>query len=260
MTAGEKTALVLTYEELDAVSNKAVAYMAAIWLLRPSMPEAQWLDMVTYALAAVLAQAEAMGRLYGAVAVPVDGDRIYPELPSKPYRPVPEGFTQRTTQAPAPESTITEERIQEITEHIDKAVKTLAREIKRPASSTLETPVDTERVDRMVKDETVSAMQRGHQDGVRLRGSASGYRRGINPDACELCFWLWKEGFVYEIDQPMHRHTGCRCVPVPTNDPPGRYKRDESDEVGQALLDRYYSETLRETSFRRDTEAQEAPK
>ena len=67
--------------------------------------------------------------------------------------------------------------------------------------------------------------------------SARGYRRGINPNCCMLCFWLWKEGYVYPIDQPMHRHIGCRCVPVPTTDPPGRWKM--SDDEQKLLADLY---------------------
>lgn len=257
-TAPEAAAPVMTYQTLDEVSSRAVQYLVALWLLRPTMPEAAWLDLIINALTTVLAQAEGMGRAYGAVALPVDGDPIFPAVPSKPYRPVPEDFEQRSGIAPKPDATITEERVLEIREQVTKAVRTIAAESPRRevVSNTLEAePEPTEQIERMVRDETVAQMQRGAQDGARLSGAAHGYRRGINPDACELCFWLWKEGYVYDIDQPMHRHTGCRCVPVLTNDRLGRHARDEQDETGQRLLDRYYSETLRETSFRRDTES-----
>lgn len=50
----------------------------------------------------------------------------------------------------------------------------------------------------------------------------NGYRRHLNADACELCQWLVKAhldpegiGFIYPANKPMHRHTGCRCTPVP---------------------------------------------
>lgn len=47
-----------------------------------------------------------------------------------------------------------------------------------------------------------------------------GYTRGLDEDPCELCVWLKKEhlrpgGFIYPAGQPMHRHPGCCCVPVP---------------------------------------------
>ena len=35
----------------------------------------------------------------------------------------------------------------------------------------------------------------------------------------------------------MHRHTGCRCVPVPTTDPFGKWQLSTDD---QALLDDLY--------------------
>ncbi len=81
-------------------------------------------------------------------------------------------------------------------------------------------------------------MQRGYQDGLRLQNKpVRGYRR-VNPDCCELCFWLWTEGFVYDLDQPVHGHIGCRCVPVPTTDPYGKWAL-RPDE--QALLDHLYA-------------------
>lgn len=41
------------------------------------------------------------------------------------------------------------------------------------------------------------------------------YTRGLEATACELCFWLWKEGYPYPVSQPMHRHPGCVCSQVP---------------------------------------------
>lgn len=106
------------------------------------------------------------------------------------------------------------------------------------AVQTLADQADLGRVERLARDEPIQAAQRGYQDGLRLQDKpVAGYRRGINPDCCELCFWLWKEGFVYDLDQPMHRHTGCRCVPVPTTDPYGKWQLSADD---QALLDDLY--------------------
>lgn len=259
-TAPEVEAPVLTYSTLDDLAAKAAEVIVAYWGLRATMPEADWLALIVDILTSILSQAEGIGRAYGAVAVAVDGDPVFPEPPTtKPYRPIPDDFEAKTTNlAPRPDDTITEERVEEIREQVEKAVTTLARDLERP--TTTEEPAPTERVERMAKDEVIAATQRGYQDGIRVSNTLEivGYRRGINPDACELCFWLWKDGFVYPIDQPMHRHTGCRCVPVPTTDSIGRHKYTPEDQaLSVTLYERYTSETLRETSFRR-TEAQEA--
>lgn len=261
-TAPEVEAPVLTYTTLDDLAAKAAEVVVAYWGLRATMPEADWLDLIVGILTSILGQAEGIGRAYGAVAVAVDGHPIFPEVPTvKPYRPIPDDFEAKTTNiAPGPDDTITEDRIEEIREQVEKAVYTLAKDLDRPATEEEAQP-NLERVERMAKDETIAQIQRGVQDGVRIRSEETGivgYRRGINPDACELCFWLWKDGFVYPIDQPMHRHTGCRCVPVPTTDSIGRHKYTPEDQaLSVTLYERYTSETLRETSFRR-TEAQEA--
>ncbi|WP_367582286.1 hypothetical protein [Tsukamurella tyrosinosolvens] len=79
----------------------------------------------------------------------------------------------------------------------------------------------TVQLDRIGRNEPTEAAQQqlvhtysGH--GVR------GYRRRLNAGACELCVWLQKKhldpegiGFIYPSSRPMHRHTGCRCTPVP---------------------------------------------
>ena len=231
----------MTYATLDEVSDTAVDVILGLWALRAYHPESEWVALVVDTLVAILAQAEAMGRLYGRVAEVRDGDPVLPdEEPGQRRRP-PEGFEQRSGIAPRPDGTITEARIAEIRDHVDKGVRTLAEEVAAE---------DTERVERMVKDEVITQMQRGAQDGIRLEERAGGYRRGVNPDCCELCFWLWKEGYVYPIDQPMHRHIGCRCIPIPTTDKVGRH--EVADDAGQALLERYYSDALDETSYRRD--------
>lgn len=44
----------------------------------------------------------------------------------------------------------------------------------------------------------------------------AGYTRGVNVGACELCQWLYKDGYVYPTGQAMHQHAGCRCVAIPS--------------------------------------------
>ncbi len=216
-----------TYETLDDLGAQTAAAALAGWLLRPELPEAEWIDLLVGILTSAALQAESWGRAYGSVAQPVDGGPILP-TDDIPRRPAPRTFEQRSTTAPKPGPVIdVAQREAELRERLTKAVKTLASQDDASA-----------RLERLAVDEPVAAAQRGFQDGIRLADSGvTGYRRGINPDCCELCFWLWKEGYVYEIDQPMHRHTGCRCVPVPTTDRLGRHPLSGED---QQLLDDLY--------------------
>lgn len=222
------TAQDFTYATLDDLGAQTAAAVLAVWLLRPQLPEQEWVGLMVGLLVSASLQAEQWGRAYGGIASPVDGAPIMPS-DNAPRRPAPPTFGQRSTTAPKPGPVIdVAQREAELKERLTKAVETLATEADAAA-----------RVERLATDEPVAAAQRGFQDGIRLQQDGpGGYRRGINPDACELCFWLWKEGYVYEADQPMHRHTGCRCVPVPTTDHPGRHPLSEQD---RGLLDDMYA-------------------
>lgn len=239
MTQPAQEQPVLTYETLDDLGAQTAAAVLAVWALRAELPEAEFVRLLVGVLTNAVLQGEAIGRLFGYQAVPVDGRAIVP-VDDVPRRPAPDDFIQRVNDAPLPEADIDfVERQVELTDRLEKAVYTLLSEI--PAEST-----DLDRIERLAKDEPIAAVQRGYQDGVRLQKSVrpdaekpmDGYRRGINPDCCELCFWLWKEGYVYPISQPMHRHTGCRCVPVPTTDRVGRQPLDKAE---QKTLDDLYA-------------------
>ena len=212
---------------LDDLADQTVTAVLAAWLLRAELDDdEQWQRLVVSVLVVAVLQAEAWGRLYGGQARPVDGGPLLP-TDGRPRRRPPEDFEQPSAGAPRPTPDLAiVARERDLTERLTRAVQTLAD------------ADDLGRVERLARDEPVQAAQRGCQDGLRLQDKpARGYRRGINPDCCELCFWLWKEGFVYDLDQPMHRHTGCRCVPVPTTDPYGKWKLSADD---QALLDDLY--------------------
>jgi hypothetical protein len=231
---------VLTYRKLDNLAEQAWAAVLAVYLLREEMDEQEWRALLVAVLVFAILQGESWGRLYGEVALPVDGIGLVP-ADDKPRRPAPEDFDQRSERAPDPDDVIDfVARDRELTDRLDKALRTLG--------------ADQDRLERLTRDETIAATQRGYQDGVRISPSTTssrirGYRRQINPDACELCWWLWKEGYVYPIDQPMHRHIGCRCVPVPTTEPVGRWKLSASEE---RLLDDLYSKYVTEKKRNRN--------
>ncbi len=252
-----------SYATMDDLAAQASAAVVALWVLREELPVEEFVSLVVGVVVSSMVQAEQYGRLYGEQAVPLDGRALVPD-DGVPRRPSPDHVQQRSQTAPPPEPVIDfVERQQEIEPRVTKAVTTLADE-----------GADLQRVERFVVDEVVSQAQRGYQDGIRAESpgpavetpepaaqtpveryigleknrearqtprtksvSARGYRRGINPNCCMLCFWLWKEGYVYPLDQPMHRHIGCRCVPVPTTDPVGRWKM--SDDEQKVLTDLY---------------------
>lgn len=222
---------VLTYRTLDDLAGQSTEAVLAVWLLRRELKLEEWLALLVDVLLAVILQAEQWGRLFGQVARPVNGLPLLP-IDDRPRPTTPEDFEQRSALAPAPHPVIDyAARERELTRRLDKALRTLADQ-----------PAGRERVERLAHDEPIAAAQRGYQDGIRLQQDVTvvGYRRGINPDCCELCFWLWKEGYVYPIDQPMHRHIGCRCVPVPTTDRIGRQRLTvEEQALLNDLYDRY---------------------
>lgn len=74
------------------------------------------------------------------------------------------------------------------------------------------------RLARLAMSETAAAFQRATGELLAADTRITGYRRGLNAGACELCLWLYKDGYVYPTDQPMHRHTGCQCVQEPTTE------------------------------------------
>lgn len=230
---------VLTYRELDQLGGKTAVAILAVWRLRNELDPVEWVQLLVETLVRAILLAEQWGRLYGRMAVPRNGSPILP-TDGLPRRPAPADFLQRSGLAPKPDQDIDfTSRDAELVDRLTKAVQTL-----------VEDKADDSRIERLATDEPIQAAQRGYQDGIRLqqeevertpeRSSSTavvGYRRGINPGCCELCFWLWKEGFVYPIDQPMHRHVGCRCVPVPTTDRVGRHALSKDD---QRLLDDLY--------------------
>jgi hypothetical protein len=219
------------YRTLDDFAEQAAAAVLAVWLLREDVEdEEEWRHLVVTTLVLAALQAEQWGRLYGEAAAPLDGAALLPD-DGKPRRPPPEDFQQVSAPAPPPDDDLDVlGRQEELFERLAKSVDTLADEA----------PDGLDRVERLARDEPIQAAQRGFQDGMRLQPEQRivGYRRGVNPGCCELCWWLLKDGYVYPLDQPMHRHTGCRCVPVPASRFNGRAGLSAEDE---ALLTDLYA-------------------
>lgn len=69
-----------------------------------------------------------------------------------------------------------------------------------------------EQFDRLAEEEPLKAANDALWRAAKAnKDKVVGYRRVTEKDRCELCYWLWKEGYVYNIDKPMNRHPRCRC-------------------------------------------------
>lgn len=75
--------------------------------------------------------------------------------------------------------------------------------------------VTPERVARLGRAEPLDAAGTAYSDGIKRSRHVDGYRRGLSGNACELCVWLYKDGYTYPANQPMNRHKGCTCTQVP---------------------------------------------
>lgn len=99
------------------------------------------------------------------------------------------------------------------------------------AAATLSAAVDTDadvamQLARMARNEPAQAAQEQMVHTYRGHG-VKGYRRHTDASPCELCKWLVKAhldpegiGYIYPTNKPMHRHTGCKCTPVPAERKP----------------------------------------
>lgn len=67
------------------------------------------------------------------------------------------------------------------------------------------------RLDRLADAETRKAAADAHSQAVARSKSVTGWTRGLEPEACQLCRWWWREGQVWSADHPFQTHTGCDC-------------------------------------------------
>lgn len=68
---------------------------------------------------------------------------------------------------------------------------------------------------RLARSEPYEASQRAFTDAVEASPITRGWIRGLEPDACQLCRWWWREGRVWPKDHRIPTHKGCTCTPIP---------------------------------------------
>lgn len=84
------------------------------------------------------------------------------------------------------------------------------------ANTIFESELDTGmQFERLVRGEVTAAAQRAYENTLQRLPEVSGWTRGLDSKACELCRWWWREGRVWSKNHPMPRHTGCVCHQVP---------------------------------------------
>lgn len=93
-------------------------------------------------------------------------------------------------------------------DRLSKAANTLTAALAGPDDL-------TDRLERLGRAEPAQAAQQAALNTYAANG-VDGYTRGLDSGACELCVWLYKDGYTYPTDKSFHRHTGCRCSPIPT--------------------------------------------
>jgi len=85
----------------------------------------------------------------------------------------------------------------------------------RTESGTEDVTGITDRASRAAKGRATQRLGTYYDLSLSVRPTVAGYTRGLDTDPCELCVWLWRDGFVYPRGQAMYRHPGCSCVPIP---------------------------------------------
>lgn len=106
-------------------------------------------------------------------------------------------------------------------ERLTKAITTVSESLNTPTTETADPAGEVAmKLERIATNEPVNAFQQATIQAFDQHEVVTGYRRGVRPEACELCHWLAKThldplGYIYPTNQPMHRHTGCTCTPIP---------------------------------------------
>lgn len=87
--------------------------------------------------------------------------------------------------------------------------------IRRQLRAALDADSPPERVRMAARSETIAGAQDGYERAIpRARGAITGWTRGLNYGACELCTWWSRNGRKYPADHTMPTHKGCLCAPV----------------------------------------------
>ncbi|PQZ85595.1 hypothetical protein CQ018_19650 [Arthrobacter sp. MYb227] len=77
------------------------------------------------------------------------------------------------------------------------------------------TPDPEGRIGRMARNLTYAAGADAYSEGVKRSPLVEGWERNLEPDACQMCVWWWRDGRAWPKDHVMPSHKGCTCTPKP---------------------------------------------
>lgn len=74
--------------------------------------------------------------------------------------------------------------------------------------------IDT-RLERLGLNVAISSVQDSYQSELQGDSEVTGWTRGLDSGACQLCHFWHRSGRVWPRDHPMPTHTNCKCQQVP---------------------------------------------
>lgn len=106
-------------------------------------------------------------------------------------------------------------------ERLARAARTILADLKPDDEASLSRA--QMRYQRLVEAEIRQAVADAYDEAVSTSKAVTGWRRGLEPDACQLCRWWARDGRVWPADYPIQRHPGCDCSQlITTNTEPIR--------------------------------------
>lgn len=113
------------------------------------------------------------------------------------------------------------------------------------------------RLERLARSAPMEAAQRELTTAMQATRGIVAYVRVLESDACELCQWLYRDGFMYPIERPLTTHPGCLCTARPVTGGEyaewagRRYGGDSGAAGGQSDSARRRSARLRAAAYER---------
>lgn len=77
------------------------------------------------------------------------------------------------------------------------------------------TPDPEGRIGRLARSAPYYAASQAYSEGISKAKGVTGWVRDLEPGACQMCRWWYRDGRVWPQNHKMPTHTGCTCSPRP---------------------------------------------